>query len=209
VPPGRVRSDSGVMMKLYRVRPSLAMKLPNALRRALARLGLPRTPGATFWPWALWAVIALLILIYIAQDRGLPGPAEGELADLDCLALNIYFEARNEALEGKRAVGHVVMNRVRDAAFPGSVCQVIREGGERARGRCQFSWWCDGRNDRPLDNLAWRESREIAWDILRGATRDPTSGALWYHADYVAPAWRADFGAGHQIGSHIFYRRPN
>ncbi len=197
------------MMKLYRVRPSPAVKLANALGRGFARLGLPRKPGANFWPWALWAVVALLILVYIAQDRGLPGPAEGELADLDCLALNIYFEARNETLEGKRAVGHVVMNRVHDAAFPGSVCQVIREGGTGARGRCQFSWWCDGRSDKPLDNLAWRESREIAWDILRGATRDPTSGALWYHADYVAPAWRTDFGAGHQIGRHVFYRRPN
>jgi spore germination cell wall hydrolase CwlJ-like protein len=153
-------------------------------------------------------VVAFLILTYIAQDHGLPQPREGELADLDCLALNIYFEARNEALEGKRAVGHVVMNRVRDTAFPASVCQVIRAGGEQLRDRCQFSWWCDGRSDTPLDNLAWRESREIAWDILRGATRDPTSGALWYHADYVAPAWRTEFASGHQIGRHIFYKRP-
>lgn len=204
------------MMKLQRMSSTLAMKLPRALRPAhlrsrwqLSRIGLPRKPGATAWPWIIWAVVALLILVYIAEDHSLPQPAEGELADLDCLALNIYFEARNEDLEGKRAVGHVVMNRVRDAAFPGSVCQVIRDGGERRRGHCQFSWWCDGRSDKPIDNLAWRESREIAWDILRGATRDPTGGALWYHADYVAPAWRAEFGSGHQIGHHIFYRRPD
>jgi spore germination cell wall hydrolase CwlJ-like protein len=204
------------MMKLQRMSPTLAMKLPRALRPAylrsrwqLSRIGLPRKPGATAWPWIIWAVVALLILVYIAEDHSLPQPAEGELADLDCLALNIYFEARNEDLEGKRAVGHVVMNRVRDAAFPGSVCQVIRDGGERRRGRCQFSWWCDGRSDKPIDNLAWRESREIAWDILRGATRDPTGGALWYHADYVAPAWRTQFGSGRQIGHHIFYRRPD
>ena len=56
------------------------------------------------WPWAIWAVVAVLILVYIARDHGLPQPAEGQLADLDCLALNIYFEARNEVLEGKRAV---------------------------------------------------------------------------------------------------------
>ncbi|MDX1424290.1 MAG: cell wall hydrolase [Kiloniellales bacterium] len=196
--------------------PSLVPRLAKARRRAalwcrrrLRRLGLPDRPGPAVWPWAIWAAVALLILVYIAQEHGLPQPAEGELADLDCLALNIYFEARNEDLEGKRAVGHVVMNRVRDAAFPATVCQVIRDGGERADGGCQFSWWCDGRSDTPLDNLAWRESREIAWDILRGTTRDPTRGALWYHADYVAPAWRTDFDGGRQIGRHIFYRRPN
>ncbi len=34
------------------------------------------------------------------------------LEDMACLALNIYFEARSESLMGRRAVGHVVMNRV-------------------------------------------------------------------------------------------------
>jgi hypothetical protein len=207
---------SGLLMSLQRVSPSLAMKLPRAFRLARvwvrwgwARLGLRDRPGAVVWPWAIWAVVALLILTYIVQDQGLPKPAEGELAELDCLALNIYFEARNEALEGKRAVGHVVMNRVRDQAFPGSVCQVIREGGEEARGGCQFSWWCDGRSDNPLDHLAWRESREIAWDVLRGASRDPTRGALWYHADYVSPDWSTDLARGPRIGRHIFYQRTD
>ena len=161
------------------------------------------------WPWAIWALVATLILVHIAQDRGLPQPGDGRMADLDCLALNIYFEARNEDLEGKRAVGHVVMNRVRDRAFPASVCQVVRDGGEAARGGCQFSWWCDGRSDKPLENLAWRESREIAWDVLRGASRDPTRGALWYHADYVSPAWSAALARSRQIGTHIFYQRAD
>jgi spore germination cell wall hydrolase CwlJ-like protein len=203
-------------MSLQRASPSLAMKPPNSRPRARGRarwgprrVEFPPKPGAAFWPWAIWAVVALLILVYIAQNHGLPQPAEGELADLDCLALNIYFEARNETLEGKRAVGHVVMNRVRDAAFPASVCQVVRAGGENVHGRCQFSWWCDGRSDTPVDNLAWRESREIAWDILRGVSRDPTRGALWYHADYVSPKWRADLPSGHQIGHHIFYKRTD
>ncbi len=196
------------------VNPILALKLPRALRvaRVWVRWGWERfreRPGSVAWPWSIWAVVVLLILVYIAQDHSLPKPAEGELAELDCLALNIYFEARNDTLEGKRAVGHVVMNRVRDAAFPGSVCQVVRDGGEAVRGGCQFSWWCDGRSDKPVNHLAWRESREIAWDVLRGASRDPTSGALWYHADYVTPAWSAGLARGPHIGRHIFYQRPD
>ncbi len=34
---------------------------------------------------------------------------------------------------------------------------------------------------------------------------DPTSGALWYHADYVKPSWRNAFERGPKIGRHIFY----
>ncbi|MES9980230.1 MAG: hypothetical protein ABW107_15940, partial [Candidatus Thiodiazotropha sp. 6PLUC5] len=30
--------------------------------------------------------------------------------ELQCLALNIYFEARSESVKGQHAVGHVVMN---------------------------------------------------------------------------------------------------
>jgi spore germination cell wall hydrolase CwlJ-like protein len=201
-------------MRPYSLNPILALKLPRALRlaRVWARWGWARLrerPGAVVWPWSIWAAVVLLILVYIAQDRSLPKPEEGEMAELDCLALNIYFEARNETLEGKRAVGHVVMNRVQDEAFPGSVCQVIQDGGEAVRGGCQFSWWCDGRSDRPLENLAWRESREIAWDVMRGVSRDPTYGALWYHADYVSPEWSAALARSRHIGRHIFYQRPN
>ncbi len=126
--------------------------------------------------------------------------------ELECLALNIYFEARSEPVEGKYAVGHVVMNRVANRRFPGSVCKVIRQGGEVRRNRCQFSWWCDGRSDRPRDRHAWAESRRIAALVYVGASNDPTDGALWYHADYVRPDWRADFQRGPKIGRHVFYQ---
>ena len=37
---------------------------------------------------------------------------------------------------------------------------------------------------------------------------DPTGGAMWYHADFVKPAWRSSLTEGHKIGRHIFYH-PN
>jgi spore germination cell wall hydrolase CwlJ-like protein len=132
-----------------------------------------------------------------------PSQFSGELL---CLALNIYHEARGESLQGKRAVGHVVMNRVTDRRFPTSVCQVVRQGGERVRNRCQFSWWCDGRSDRPRNRTAWNNSIEIAHEIIAGLSSDPTGGALWYHADYVQPYWRKAFKRGPKIGQHIFYQ---
>lgn len=133
-----------------------------------------------------------------------------DLAVLDdevtCLALNIYFEARSEPVDGMLAVGHVVMNRVSHRNFPNSACDVIRQGGEVVRHRCQFSWWCDGRSDRPRNAVAWDAAKLVAWFIYNGHTEDPTEGALWYHADYVEPYWRDAYHRGPQIGRHIFYR---
>ena len=133
-----------------------------------------------------------------------PTPA-APAAEIECLALNIYFEARGEPEAGQLAVGHVVMNRVASARFPGTVCGVIQQGGELRRYRCQFSWWCDGRSDKPRNKRLWEKSAELALSVYWGRSEDPTEGALWYHADYVKPYWRKDFERGPKIGRHIFY----
>ncbi len=136
-----------------------------------------------------------------------PGAAmTGVRDEIKCLALNIYFEARGEPDAGRLAVGHVVMNRVSDGRYPGKVCAVVRQGGERVRNHCQFSWWCDGRSDRPRDARAWEQSKAIATRIYWGFSEDTTEGALWYHAVYVRPAWRKILVPGQTIGRHVFYR---
>jgi spore germination cell wall hydrolase CwlJ-like protein len=129
-------------------------------------------------------------------------PIENELF---CLALNIYFEARGEGEQGQLAVGHVVMNRVADRHYPSTVCNVVQQGGEERRYRCQFSWWCDGKPDRPLNQKAWLKSLELAITVYFGHSEDPTDGALWYHADYVNPYWSNTLVLGNKIGQHIFY----
>ena len=78
-----------------------------------------------------------------------------------CLALNIYFEARNQPIEGQLAVAQVVINRVLDDRYPDHACDVITQGPTYPdsnlpiRHKCQFSWYCDGRSDRPTDFDAW------------------------------------------------------
>lgn len=138
------------------------------------------------------------------------GPAYANVDnEIECLALNIYFEARGEPESGKLAVAHVVMNRVLDPRFPKSVCEVVQQGGDWRLHKCQFSWWCDGRSDRPKDLAAWESSKKMARLVYWGASEDPTLGALWYHADYVTPHWRDAFARGPKIGRHIFYRRQD
>jgi len=135
-------------------------------------------------------------------------PAEGKAdlkEEINCLALNIYFEARGESVDGKIAVGHVVLNRVADKRYPDKICKVVKQGGQRPRHKCQFSWWCDGRSDRPRDLQAWKESQVLARVVFWGYSEDPTGGALWYHANYSRPGWRRRLERGPTIGRHLFY----
>jgi len=128
-----------------------------------------------------------------------------QLQQLRCLALNIYWEARSESTTGQLAVAAVTLNRVKNPNFPSDVCTVVRQGGEIRRHRCQFSWWCDGKKDKPVNTESWRRAMTLARLITAGVVKDPTHGALWYHADYVTPNWAEQKQRVAKIGRHIFY----
>jgi spore germination cell wall hydrolase CwlJ-like protein len=50
-------------------------------------------------------------------------PDEAQVSDeINCLAGAIYFEARNEPLDGQLAVGRVIVNRSKSGRFPASYC---------------------------------------------------------------------------------------
>src|SRR5436305_144660 len=63
--------------------------------------------------------------------------------DLQCLAENIYFEARGEPLEGQYAVAEVTLNRTWSQNFPHTICAVVHESRwdpNRQRFVADFSW---------------------------------------------------------------------
>lgn len=131
----------------------------------------------------------------------------------ECLALNIYHEARNEAILGQRAVGLVTLNRVTDSRYPNTVCDVVYQAqldshGNPIRNRCQFSWWCDGKKDDPQDLESWQIANEVAVYIMNGygAIEDFTEGSVMYHAAYVNPYWKSSYEKTVRIDTHIFYK---
>ena len=133
---------------------------------------------------------------------------------LVCLALNIYHEAKNQSMLGQLAVAEVVMNRVEDTRFPDSVCEVIKQGitykgtDVPILHKCQFSWYCDGKNDTPRDTVKFLEAKTHAKWVMDnyGIERDITDGALMYHASYVNPYWSKSYTKTSRIESHIFYK---
>src|SRR5690606_16094667 len=147
----------------------------------------------------LWLLLALLLW----SD---PSTARAATSDDDarCLALALYWEAKSEGAEGMRAVASVILNRVAHPHFPDTVCAVVKQGGERPP--CQFSWWCDGKSDRPTEAQAWRLARQIAEEALARRPTDPTRGALFFHNTSIATPWVRKRERTVQIGRHVFYR---
>ena len=137
----------------------------------------------------------------------------------------MYHEARNQGSAGILAVTAVVFNRVKDKRFPNTVCEVIKQGPTReswktkqtpeddavyypVKNKCQFSWYCDGKGDKPKDIKTYNKLLDISYAILDKQMPfiDLTDGALFYHADYVTPGWAKTKIKTVEIQDHIFYR---
>ncbi len=140
---------------------------------------------------------------FLAQAASLDDAARAR----DCLTAAVYYEARSEPAEGQRAVAQVVLNRVRDRAFPHSVCGVVYQGVGSGRG-CQFSFACDGSMDRPREPDAWGRAERVAIAALNGGVMAAVGNATFYHASYVLPWWASSLTRLGAVGSHIFYRWP-
>ena len=135
-----------------------------------------------------------------------------------CLALNTYHEAKNQSLVGQIATAQVVMNRVEDKRFPNTICEVVKQGPTRPswedtekeypiKHRCQFSWYCDGKDDAPKNEKAWRKAQDVAFIVYYNKIQlDVTEGATHYHATYVRPSWAKTKKRTTRIEKHIFYR---
>jgi spore germination cell wall hydrolase CwlJ-like protein len=113
-----------------------------------------------------------------------------------------------------------------DARYPDTICGVVKEGPVREswktkqhadlsddqriyypiKYRCQFTWYCDGKDEKIRYQDTWLQSQIIALQILEGQYAGMVEGATHYHANWVDPAWRHELSYIGQIGDHLFYR---
>jgi N-acetylmuramoyl-L-alanine amidase len=136
------------------------------------------------------------------------------------LALTMWGEARGYGTLGMRAIGHVIMNRVKEdrSMFGRGIKGVCHK-------RKQFSCWNEGDPNRERmeklphlgennpDWIAFLKADKLAGQILAGIDKDNTAGATFYHAEYMIPYWRDDMIPVGVMFGHIFYkpksRRPH
>ena len=129
-------------------------------------------------------------------------------AELQCLALNVYHEARGEGLDGMIAVGQVTMNRVASNKYPDTICHVVYQYK-------QFSWTLDNKPQsgysiyhHPREQYSikrWENAVDVAHAVINqtmgvGISKD----VLHYHADYVSPYWAKEMNMVANIGGHVF-----
>jgi len=129
------------------------------------------------------------------------------------LAATIWGEARNQPVEGQRAVAHVILNRI--AAHK-------KRYGHGLRGvvwkRKQFSCWNLGDANRgafvrmlalPSDHpehKAWERIKRLAERVYRGDDKDNTVGATFYATTTIRPYWRNDMKVVGVMYDHIFFK---
>ena len=142
--------------------------------------------------------------------------------EVNCLAKNVYFEARDQPTKGQIAVALVTINRVNSKRFPNTICRVIHQAnryksGKLKRNKCQFSWYCDGASDVPRERLAWKISLLIAQAMLKQpgvqikhhgepwGLEDFLNGAKHYHRVDINPYWNRRMLKVMTIGDHVFW----
>jgi len=159
-----------------------------------------------------------------------PPVPDVDAREVQCLALNIWFESRGTSNRDKLAVAHVTKNRVKHKDYPNNVCSVVFQGIHRlnpntgkvypVRNMCQFSWYCDGKTDeikltdnqgRTIHNnvIIWEECQTLAFQVLTGQSEDPTKGATHYLNSKLVkrmPKWTYEYTMVHETDGHQFYR---
>lgn len=145
-------------------------------------------------------VLGIALMTTITLGSGLvksPLLQSAKPQDIECLAKNIYHEARGEPLEGQIAVAQVTVNRVQSGEFQSSICKAVYADK-------QFSWTI-GKPKTVKDRKAWEASVAIATAVLTKSIHLPDFKALYFHTKQVKPRWNRTKRIVAVIGNHIFY----
>lgn len=166
-----------------------------------------------------WAAVALVALVLGALGAGMQAHVErgearreavrdAEREDLECLARNIYFEARGEPVAGMRAVAEVTMNRAASRLYPKTVCAVVyQQNWDAIRRRYvgAFSWTEFNSLPEP-EGEAWQRAQEVAEAAYYRRAPVALPGVLHFHATHIKPDWAKEKTLVARIGRHAFYR---
>ena len=138
-------------------------------------------------------VISLFLSIPVFSDSQLINLFDNEA--VNCLARNVYHEARGEPAKGQLAVALVTLNRAQHSLYPSNICSVVYA-------KNQFSW--TNKKLKISDSKAWKRSLDIAYKAL--SDYDNLSHkfkATHFHHKTVNPGWNLKRLAN--IGNHVFY----
>jgi spore germination cell wall hydrolase CwlJ-like protein len=149
-----------------------------------------------------YKIATIIAALLITTDIGIALKPRPEIVkvkpqDIECLAKNIYHEARGEPFHGQVAVALVTVNRVASGLFQNTVCKVVYANK-------QFSWTLN-KHKKVKDSKAWASAVEVATAVLSRKIYEPDFTAVYFHTKQVQPYWAKTKIIIARIGNHIFY----
>ena len=123
-------------------------------------------------------------------------PVQASSSDLYLLAAIVYAEAGGESYEGQLAVASVVMNRLANGYWGGTLSSVIYAPS-------QFTGTYSGAFSTALTTGGSSTSLQAAQDAMNGANN--VGGYMYFRPTWNTPQSVYDSGNYIQIGNHIFY----
>jgi spore germination cell wall hydrolase CwlJ-like protein len=153
---------------------------------------------AAFFALVVGSLAFALTAVYADRDAKAARLRDFHTRSLDCLARNVYYEARGEALAGQYAVAEVTMNRKSSPRYPKTVCEVVYQ-------KDAFSWTGLGALEAPAGE-PWQRALRVAEDVYYQRRPPALHGVVHYHATHVRPDWSKERQRVARIGRHVFYR---
>lgn len=155
-------------------------------------------------------VLALVLSLAYPSDLAIDAPRH--FSSEDCLAANLFFEARGESMKGMQAVAAVTINRLKHKNYPSDLCTVVFQPK-------QFSWTHQEKYSRIVsvldadvsdmsrkDELKFHQARLLAAMHHDELTRILPKNTIFYHSKKVNPKWAAFKVKVASLGNHIFYK---
>lgn len=166
----------------------------------------------------LLVLFALSAAANTVTHHGLPAAAlvKHDPAELKCLAVTVYGEARGESEKGQIAVAYTIKNRARtkslcNVALAPKQYSVFNNNPElRAAAKSQH---IEPRQKNVIDQRSWARAVQVAVAVMHGLVPDPTNGATHYLApavmrtkNYRFPKWSKQYTLVSIIDGHKFYK---
>ena len=120
--------------------------------------------------------------------------------ELQCLALNVFHEARGESLAGQVGVAQVTLNRVKQQhRGKNTLCSVVFDPK-------QFSWTDKAGKSRHPTGNAWKKAQHVAHQVSLGLRIHGLQDVLYFHQRSYRPRWNQRMQLVLVINNHFFWR---